>query len=111
MSARKNDKQKSLGIVGAIPEFIGVMVGISMVAGKWIERHVRKLLSEKPRQPKQTAKTPVQIDAEKRIAAIEQKLTGQKHKKAKKKSVKKKKTVKKAKKMKRKSAKKQQVKE
>ena len=96
MSARKNDNQKSLVIVSAIPELIGVMVGLSVVAGKWIERHVRNLLEEKPRQPKQTAKTPVQIDAEKRIAAIEEKITVHKQVKTKKKSAKKKKTVKKS---------------
>lgn len=106
MSARKNDKQKSLGIIGAIPEFIGVLVGISMIAGRWIERHIRNLLSEKLKQPKQAAKTPVQIDAEKRIAAIEEKMTGHKRVKTKKKSAKKKKTVKKAKKKKKKISKK-----
>ena len=95
MSTQKNDTRKSMGVVSAIPEFIGVMAGITMLSGKWIERHVRSLLGEKPSKPKQAVKTPVQIDAEKRIAAIEQKMTGKKRVKMKKKSVKKKKTVKK----------------
>jgi len=50
---------------------------------------------KKPGQPKQKAKTPVQIDAEKRIAAIEQKMMGKKRVKTKKKSAKKKKQSKK----------------
>jgi len=95
MSKQKNDKRKPLGFVSAVPEFIGVMVGISMVAGKWIERHVRNLLGEKTGKPKQAAKTPVQIDAEKRIAAIEEKITAKKRVKTKKKVQKKKKTAKK----------------
>ncbi len=78
MSIRKNDKQRPLGIIGAIPEFIGVMAGISMVAGKWIKRHVRYLLGEKPKQPEQEAKRPVQLEAEMRIAAIKKKIASQK---------------------------------
>jgi len=77
MPTRKNDKQKSLGVVGVIPEFIGTLAGITMVAGKWIEHHVRNLLGEKPHRPKQAAKTPVQIEAEKRITAIEAKINEQ----------------------------------
>ena len=106
MSTEKNDTRKSMGVVSAIPEFIGVMAGITVLSGKWIENHVRGLLGEKPRPQKPVVKTPVQIDAEKRIAAIEEKMTGKKRVKAKKKSAKKKKTVKKAKKMKKKTAKK-----
>ena len=83
MSIRKNDKQRPLGIVGAIPEFIGVMAGISMIACKWIEHHVRDLLGEKPRQPKQVAKGPVQLEAEKRIDAIKKQMASQKQAKAK----------------------------
>jgi len=47
MSAQKNDTRKSMGVVSAIPEFIGVMAGISVVAGKWIENQVRNVLGEK----------------------------------------------------------------
>jgi hypothetical protein len=83
MSIRKNDKQRPLGIVGAIPEFIGVMAGISMVTGKWIGRNVRNLLGGKPIQPKQEAKRPVQLEAEMRIAAIKEKMANQKQAKAK----------------------------
>ena len=83
MSIRKNDKQRPLGIVGAIPEFIGVMAGISMVAVKWSERHVRSLLGGKPIQPKQVVKGPVQLEAEKRIDAIKKKMASQKQAKAK----------------------------
>jgi hypothetical protein len=82
MSIRKNDKQKPLGIVGAIPEFIGVMAGISMVTGKWIGRNVRSLLGGKPIQPKQVAKRPVQLEAEMRIDAIRKKMASQKQAKA-----------------------------
>lgn len=83
MSIRKNDKQRPLGIVRAIPEFIGVMAGISMLAGKWIKLHVRDFLGEKPRQPKQAAKRPVQLEAEKRIDAIEKKMASPEQAKAK----------------------------
>jgi len=81
MSKQKNDKRKPMWFVSAIPEFIGVMAGISVVAGKWIERHVKGLLGEKPDKPKHGPKTSVQIDAEKRIAAIEQEMTGKKQSK------------------------------
>lgn len=77
MSARKNGKKRPLGLVGAIPEFIGAIAGISVVAGKWVEHNVRNLLGEKPRQPKQTVKTPVRLEAKKRITAIEEKITKQ----------------------------------
>ncbi len=82
MSIRKNDKKRPLGIVGAIPEFIGVMAGISMVAGKWIERNVRYLLGGKPKQPKQEPKRPDQLEAEMRIDAIKNKMASQKQAKA-----------------------------
>jgi hypothetical protein len=82
MSIQKNDKQRPLGIIGAIPEFIGVMTGITVVAGKWIERQVRNLLGGKPVQPKQEAKSPVQLEAEKRIAAIKEKMASQTQTKA-----------------------------
>ena len=78
MSIRKNDKQRPLGIIGAIPEFIGVMAGVSMVTGKWIERHVRNLLEGKSIQPKQEAMSSVQLEAEMRIAAIKKKMASRK---------------------------------
>ncbi len=105
MSARKKNKKKPLGILSAIPEFIGVMAGISMVAGRWIGLHVKNLLQEKLRQPKQAARKPVQVEPEKKIAAVENKTTQKrvktkKKRTKKKKSAKKKKTVKKTKKKK-----------
>lgn len=83
MAINKNDKQRPLGIVGAIPEFIGVMAGISMVTGKWIGRNVRSLLGGKPVQSKQEAKRPVQLEADMRIAAIKKKMASEKQAKAK----------------------------
>ena len=56
MSTQKNDTRKSMVVVNAIPEFIGVIAGISVVAGKWIGRHVRGLLGEKPKKPLITLK-------------------------------------------------------
>ncbi|MFC1675461.1 hypothetical protein ACFL3G_00185 [Planctomycetota bacterium] len=97
MATGKNDDRKPLRFIAAIPEFIGVMAGISVMAGRWVDCHVRGLLGEKPSKPKQAVKTPVQIDAEKRIAAIEQEIAGKKRVKTKKKAKKKKKTVKKVK--------------
>ena len=82
MSIRKNDKQRPLGIVGVIPEFIGVMAGVSMVTGKWIGRNVRSLLGGKPIQPKQEAKRPIQLEADLRIAAIKKKMESQRQAKA-----------------------------
>ncbi len=104
MSSQKNDNRKPLDFVSAISEFIGVMAGMSVLTGKWIGDQVGSVFGEKTSQPKQAAKTPVQIDSERRIAAIEEKITGQKQVKTKKKAVKKKKTVKK-------TTKKRQVKE
>ncbi len=84
MSAQKKDKKKPLGILGAIPEFIGVMAGISMVASRWIRLHIKNLLQEK--------KKPVHVEPEKKIAAVEDKTT-RKRVKTKKKRTKKKKKI------------------
>ena len=82
MSIQKNDTKRPLGIIGAIPEFIGVMTGISVVAGKWIECQVRHLLGKKPLQPEQEVRSPVQLEAEMRIAAIKKQMASQKQAKA-----------------------------
>lgn len=87
MSTRKNKKQKPFGIVGAIPEFFGAMAGTTIVTGRYIKHQVRNLLGEKPRRPKKAAKTNIQLEAEKRIAAIEEKMSEQKQVKAVKKTV------------------------
>jgi len=115
----KNGKKRLLGLVEAIPEFIGTVAGISVVGGKWVEHNVRNLLGEKPRLPKQAAKSPFQLEAKKRITAIEEKITKQAAArmktarksaslgvKTKKKAVKKKKTVKKPTEIKEKTVKK-----
>lgn len=88
-----NGNQKALGVAAVVPEFFGAMAGISMVAGKWLKHQLLVLLGEAPQPPKPSAKTSIQVEAEKRIAAIEAGMSAQPR--AKKKSVKKKKTVKK----------------
>jgi len=107
MSALNNGNQDSLGIAAVIPEFLGTMAGVSVVAAKWIKHQLLVLLGEESQQAKRSVKTPIQVEAERRIAAIEAGLSGQPR--VKKKSVKKKKTAKK-KAVKKKTVKKKAVK-